>query len=135
MHQIVVKYEGDLRTRARHLQSGNEIVTDAPIDNHGKGEAFSPTDLASAALASCILTIMGIVGERGGMELKGTRAEVTKDMSQNPRRISSIHIKIYFKINFSDKQKKVLEKAAHSCPVHHSLHTDMQKEIIFDYPN
>ena len=135
MHQIVVKYEGDLRTRARHLQSGNEIVTDAPIDNHGKGEAFSPTDLASAALASCILTIMGIVGERGGMELKGTRAEVTKDMSQNPRRISSIHVKIYFKINFSDKQKKVLEKAAHSCPVHHSLHTDMQKEIIFDYPN
>ena len=135
MHQIVVKYEGDLRTRARHLQSGNEIVTDAPIDNHGKGEAFSPTDLASAALASCILTIMGIVGERGGMELKGTRAEVTKDMSQNPRRISSIHVKIYFKINFSDKQKKVLEKAAHSCPVHHSLHTDMQKEIIFNYPN
>ena len=135
MHQIVVKYEGDLRTRARHLKSGNEIVTDAPIDNHGKGEAFSPTDLASAALASCILTIMGIVGERGGMELKGTRAEVTKDMSQNPRRISSIHVKIYFKINFSDKQKKILEKAAHSCPVHHSLHTDMQKEIIFNYPN
>ena len=135
MHQIVVKYEGDLRTRARHLQSGNEIVTDAPIDNHGKGEAFSPTDLASAALASCILTIMGIVGERGGMELKGTRAEVTKDMSQNPRRISSIHVKIYFKINFSDKQKKILEKAANSCPVHQSLHTDMQKEIIFNYPN
>jgi len=135
MHQIVVKYEGDLRTRARHLQSGNEIVTDAPIDNHGKGEAFSPTDLASAALASCILTIMGIVGERGGMELKGTRAEVTKDMSPNPRRISSIHVKIYFKINFSDKQKKILEKAANSCPVHQSLHTDMQKEIIFNYPN
>ena len=135
MHQIIAEYEGELRTKAKHLQSGNEIVTDAPIDNHGKGEAFSPTDLAATALASCVLTIMGIVGERKGLDLKGTLSKVTKIMSENPRRISEIHLQIDFKTNFSDKDKKILEKAAHSCPVHQSLHDDLNKNILFNYPS
>ena len=134
MHQIIVEYEGDLRTRAKHLKSGNEIVTDAPIDNHGKGEAFSPTDLAATALASCILTIMGIVGERKGLDLRETHSEITKIMGENPRRISEIHVQIYFKMDFSETDRKILEKAAHSCPVHQSLHQDLKKEIIFNYP-
>ena len=78
MHQIVVKYEGDLRTRARHLKSGNEIVTDAPIDNNGKGEAFSPTDLVASALGSCILTILGIISERNRINIKGARYKLLK---------------------------------------------------------
>ena len=134
MHQIIIEYEGALRTRAMHLQSGNEIITDAPVDNHGKGEAFSPTDLVVAALGSCILTIMGIAGERRGLDLNGTRTEAEKIMGINPRRISEIHFNIYFKTNFSDTEKKILEKAAHSCPVHQSLHPDMNKIITFHYP-
>ena len=135
MHQIVVEYEGKLRTRAKHLQSGNEILTDAPLDNHGKGEAFSPTDLTAAALGSCILTIMGIAAESRGLDLLGTRAEVSKIMGQNPRRIAGLQLEIYFKINFAYKERKILETAAHSCPVHKSLNADMKKDIIFHYPN
>ena len=134
MHQIIVEYEGDLRTRAKHLKSGNEIVTDAPIDNHGKGETFSPTDLIATALASCILTIMGIVGKRRGLNLQGTTSEITKIMSENPRRISEIHVKIFFKINFPQNHQKILEKAAYSCPVHQSLHENLKKKLIFNYP-
>ena len=134
MHQITVEYKGELRTKAKHLQSGNELITDAPIDNHGKGEAFSPTDLVATALASCILTIMGIVAERRNIDLKGTTSEVTKVMWENPRRIAEIHVDIYFKTNISDQYRKVLEKAAHSCPVHQSLHDEfVEKKIKFNY--
>ena len=136
MHQIIVEYEGELRTRAKHLQSGNELITDAPVDNHGKGEAFSPTDLVATALASCILTIMGIVAERRKIDLKGTSSKVTKIMGESPRRISEIHIDIYFKFDILTQDRKVLEKAAHSCPVHQSLHGDvMEKKIVFNYPS
>lgn len=134
MHQIIIEYEGRLRTRAKHLQSGNEIFTDAPIDNNGKGEAFSPTDLAVAALGSCILTIMGIAAENRGIDLMGTHSEITKVMGKKPRRICKVQIIIYFKNNFSDKVRKILEIAAHSCPVHKSLHPEIKKEIIFQYP-
>ena len=135
MHQVIVVYEGELRTKSKHLKSGNEILTDAPLDNQGKGEAFSPTDLTAAALGSCILTIMGIAAEnREGMDLKGTRSEVTKVMGKNPRRISKIRIEIYFNKYFSEKERKVLEAAAQSCPVHQSLNPNMLKEIIFHYP-
>ena len=134
MHQIVVKYEGELRTRAKHLKSGNEIFTDAPIDNHGKGEAFSPTDLTAAALGSCILTIMGIAAESRGLDFKGTYSEITKIMGQNPRRITKIIVLIYFNNDFSKIERKILETAAHSCPVHKSLHDELTKEIIFHYP-
>ena len=134
MHQIIIEYEGELRTRAKHLKSGNEIFTDAPVDNHGKGEAFSPTDLTAASLGSCILTIMGIAAESRGMDLKGTRSEITKVMGQNPRRIKKVKIQIYFKSNYSIIERKILETAAHACPVHQSLHVDLEKEIIFHYP-
>ena len=134
MHQIVVEYEGKLRTRAKHLQSGNEILTDAPLDNHGKGEAFSPTDLTAAALGSCMLTIMAIAAESRGLDLRGTRTEVNKIMGKNPRRIAGLQLNIYFKINFAYNERKILETAVYSCPVHQSLNTDMKKDIIFHYP-
>ena len=134
MYHIVSEYEGQLRTRLKHVQSGNEILTDAPRDNHGKGEAFSPTDLVAGALGSCILTIMAIVGERRNIDLKGTRAEITKVMGKNPRRISEIYVQIYFQQTFPSSERKILEKAAHTCPVHKSLDDALEKKLIFNYP-
>ena len=134
MHQIEIEYEGELRTRAVHLQSGQSIITDAPTDNQGKGEAFSPTDLTASALGSCILTIMGIAAAQRGINIRGTRSEVTKIMGQNPRKISKIIIHIYIPITLSEKNMVILEKSAHSCPVHRSLHIDTKKVIIFHYP-
>ena len=107
-----VTYKGGLRTKARHIQSGNFIVTDAPVDNQGKGEAFSPTDLVATALASCMLTIMGIVAERNNIELKGTTAKVEKIMGTMPRKINEIKIKILFNKNFDKRTKCKLESAA-----------------------
>ena len=126
-----VVYLGELRTEATHLKSGNQIITDAPTDNNGKGEAFSPTDTVATALASCALTIMGIKAESMDWDISGITAEVTKIMGTEPRRISKI--KIDFKIPFEtdDKQRKLLEKTAKTCPVFMSLHPDMEKELNF----
>ena len=135
MHQIEIEYEGKLRTRAVHLQSGESILTDAPTDNKGRGEAFSPTDLAASALGSCILTIMGIAAESRGINIKGTRAEVTKVMRENTRKISKIIVHIFFPLYMSKKNQTILEKSAFSCPVHHSLHQDIVKDIYFHYPD
>ena len=129
-----VTYKGGLRTEARHIQSGNSIVTDAPVDNQGKGEAFSPTDLVATALASCMLTIMGIVAERNSIELKGTTAEVEKIMGTMPRKISEIKIKILFNKNFDKRTKRKLESAALTCPVSNSLNKNLQESIQFIYP-
>ena len=129
-----VTYEGSLRTKARHIQSGNAIVTDAPVDNEGKGEAFSPTDLVATALASCMLTIMGIVAERNDVELKGTTAEVEKIMGAMPRQISEIKIKILFNKNFDKITKRKLESAALTCPVSNSLNKNLEESIKFIYP-
>ena len=129
-----VTYEGSLRTKARHIQSGNSIVTDAPVDNEGKGEAFSPTDLVATALASCMLTIMGIVAERNDVELKGTTAEVEKIMGAMPRQISGIKIKILFNKNFDKITKRKLESAALTCPVSNSLNKNLKESIKFIYP-
>ena len=129
-----VTYKGGLRTEARHIQSGNSIVTDAPVDNQGKGEAFSPTDLVATALASCMLTIMGIVAERNSIELKGTTAEVEKIMGTMPRKISEIKIKILFNKNFDKKTKRKLESAALACPVSNSLNKNLEESINFIYP-
>lgn len=129
-----ITYSGDLRTFSVHLQSGNEIVTDAPTDNQGKGEAFSPTDLLATSLGNCMLTIMGISARNHGFNIDGTTAEVTKVMADNPRRVSEIHISLKFPANsFSDKDKMIIEKAAKSCPVAHSLHPDIKQEISFNY--
>ena len=135
MHQIEIKYVGELRTEAIHLQSGERIINDAPTDNKGKGEAFSPTDLLANALGSCILTIMGIAAKTRRINIQGTRIEVTKIMSDNPRKISKILIHIFMPSVLNQKCQVILEKSAHSCPVHHSLHTDIEKDIIFHYPS
>ena len=129
-----ITYEGGLRTKALHIQSGNSIVTDAPVDNEGKGEAFSPTDLVATALASCMLTIMGIVAERNNIELKGTTAEVEKIMGTMPRKISEIKIKILFHKNFDKRTKRKLESAALTCPVSNSLNKNLQESVKFIYP-
>ncbi|MFV8281531.1 OsmC family protein [Christiangramia marina] len=128
-----VTYLGNLRTEAEHLQSGSKMITDAPVDNHGKGEAFSPTDTVATALASCMLTIMGIKANDHQMEIEGTFAEVTKVMTDKPRRISKIEINISVKGSFEEKEKKILENAALTCPVYHSLHTDIEKLVNFTY--
>ena len=107
-----VVYKGDLRTEATHLRSGQIIITDAPVDNQGKGEAFSPTDLVATALASCMLTIMGIVAKRDGIKMEGTTAEVEKIMASDPRRIREIRLKINFGFPIADKDQAKLERAA-----------------------
>jgi len=125
-----VVYQGNLRTEATHLRSGNKIYTDAPVDNQGKGEAFSPTDLASTSLASCILTIMGITAARKDIDMEGASANVTKTMSSNPRRISNIDIIITMPAkDYSSSDKKLLEAAAHHCPVGLSLGEDTKEAI------
>ncbi len=125
-----VTYKGKLRTEAVHLKSGNSIITDAPTDNHGKGEAFSPTDLAATSLASCILTIMGIAADKRDIDISGAAAEVTKVMASDPRRIARIEINITMPArDYSTSEKKVLEKAAHHCPVGLSLAEGTEEAI------
>ncbi|MFT4032848.1 MAG: OsmC family protein [Siphonobacter sp.] len=128
-------YLGELRTQATHLQSGNQIITDAPVDNQGKGEAFSPTDLVATALGSCMLTIMGIVAEREGIELKGTELDVTKGMAANPRRINRVEVNLTVKtpVALTEEQQKKLENAAHTCPVAKSLHPDIEQAVTFNW--
>ncbi len=128
-----VTYTGALRAEATHVQSNTTIYTDAPKDNHGKGEAFSPTDLLATSLASCILTTIGIVAMRETMTpIDGTVAEVTKVMFAEPRRVGEVHVKITFpKLNYSDKEKKMYEHTAHTCPVSKSLHPDLKQVIEF----
>ena len=129
-----VKYKGELRTEAEHLRSGKTIITDAPIDNQGKGEAFSPTDLVATALASCMLTIMGIVARRDGIKLEGTIAEVEKNMAKNPRRIGEIKIKIKFSQKLNRDEREKLERAAKTCPVSGSLNENLKETFEFIYP-
>ena len=128
-----VEYKGELRTEAVHLKSGKTIITDAPIDNQGKGEAFSPTDLVATALGSCMITIMGIVAEREGIILNGTTAEVEKVMATSPRRIGEVKIKIKFIQKLNRDQKDKLERAAKSCPVSGSLSEDLKETVEFIY--
>jgi len=129
-----VVYNGQKRTTATHLSSGQSIITDAPLDNHGKGEAFSPTDLAATSLASCAMTIMGIYADSHGLNIDGTTAEVQKIMESNPRRIGGIIVN--FEIpdrNFSDKEKKAIMNAALTCPVSFSLHPDLKQDMNFKW--
>ena len=128
-----VTYQGDLRTQSIHLQSNNQIITDAPTDNHGKGEAFSPTDLLASSLGSCMLTIMGIKADSMDLDISGTTAEVTKVMAAEPRRVSEVHIEIQFQQAFDARTQKVLEQAALNCPVAKSVHPDIQQVVNFHY--
>jgi putative redox protein len=126
-----VKYLGDLRTQCTHLQSGTVILTDAPTDNQGKGEMFSPTDLVATSLASCMLTIMGLLAQRSGFDITGTRAEVTKIMGTDPRRISEVKIDLFFPPNdYSPKEKAMIEHATKVCPVALSLHSETFQNVV-----
>lgn len=128
-------YEGDLRTNATHLESGTRLETDAPTDNQGKGERFSPTDLVATALGNCMLTIMGIKARDIGVDLKGTTLDITKIMVAEPRRIGEIKINFHFPPTLStdEKQRTILERAAMTCPVIESLHPDLKKTIEFGW--
>tara|TARA_R110002072_G_scaffold1587_1_gene13316 strand:- start:110530 stop:110934 length:405 start_codon:yes stop_codon:yes gene_type:complete len=128
-----VTYLGDLRTECEHLKSGSTFVTDAPTDNNGKGEAFSPTDTVATGLANCMLTVMGIKAHDLDVKLEGSVAIVTKTMASNPRRISKIEIEIDLPSHISEKHKKILENTGNTCPVHHSLHPDIEKKIAYNW--
>ena len=133
MNTFKIKYLGNLRTSAIHVDSGSKISTDAPKDNHGLGETFSPTDMVCTALASCILTIMAIAVEKNDIDIKNTQAIVKKNMGNNPRRIAKIEIDIRFPKEYDVKTKTILERAAYNCPVHHSLSESVEKKINFIY--
>jgi putative redox protein len=131
MVTISATYEGDLCCTATHGPSSAVLQTDAPKDNEGLGRFFSPTDLVATALATCILTTMGIVARRHGIELKGARARVEKHMQSSPRRIARLPAEITVTGTFTAAQRQLLENAAHGCPVHKSLHPDVDAAITF----
>ena len=136
MPTVKTTYLGDLRTDSTHLQSGNKLITDAPTDNMGKGEAFSPTDLLATATGTCILTTMAIVAQRDGIELTNSEVEVSKIMTQTPpRRIARLEINLKMKstIVLSSEQIKKLENTAHKCPVSLSLHPDVEQVLVFEW--
>lgn len=133
-----VIYLGELRASAEHIASGNSIVTDAPVDNHGKGEAFSPTDLAATSLASCMITVLGIHAQSHGIDMKGTHAEVTKIMSkEGPRRIVGIDVDLTIRTTepMDEKQRVILERVAKTCPVSLSLHPDVRQNVKISFVN
>jgi putative redox protein len=133
MVTITAKYEGDLCCTAVHGPSSASLSTDAPKDNEGLGRYFSPTDLVATALATCILTTMGIVARRHGIELKGARAKVEKHMQASPRRIARLPVELHVAGAFTAEQKKLLEATAHACPVHKSLHPDIDAPITLHW--
>lgn len=135
METIRTIYQGNLRTRAKHLQSGNELITDAPTDNHGRGEAFSPTDLLATTLGSCMLTIIGIAANTHGFNIDGTEVKITKIMANNPRRVAEVVVEFFFpkSQSYSAKEKLIIEKAALECPVAKSVHPDLKQTVSFNY--
>lgn len=129
-----IEYTGQLRTSSIHLRSGQVVITDAPTDNNGKGEAFSPTDLMSTSLGCCMMTIMGIVADRHSIQLEGMKAEITKVMGTDPRRV--VEIKVDFNmpaLNYTESQKQLLINAAMTCPVAKSLHPDLLQTVSFNW--
>jgi len=132
MPTIETKYPGELRTHATHVRSGNTLITDAPVDNKGKGEAFSPTDLLATSLGSCAMTIIGIAAQTHGFNVDGTDIRITKIMADNPRRIGEVIVEFDFpKNNFSEKEKAIIENAAKTCPVAKSLSPELKQTFIF----
>lgn len=136
MVKLHVKYEGGLHCNLTHGPSGSQISTDAPKDNHGKGETFSPSDLVSSALAGCMMTIMGIVAQRHNIKLEGAEAEVIKEMVQEPvRRIGKLTVSFKMPAGIPAKERALLQRAAETCPVHKSLHPDIEIPVTFSYPD
>ncbi|MFH0894652.1 MAG: OsmC family protein [Bacteroidota bacterium] len=134
METTHTKYLGELRTHITHMASGTEILTDAPVDNHGRGEAFSPTDMLATSLTSCMLTIMAIAAETYKFSMEGVTAKTTKVMLDNPRRVGTVKIELFFPHNqYDQKQKTVIEYASKNCPVALSLHPEIKQEVIIHY--
>lgn len=131
----IIEYLGNLRCECTHLQSGSRIETDAPTDNQGKGERFSPTDTVCVALATCIITTMGIKAQTMDIDLAGSKIEVTKHMVSDPRRIGRIDIKLILKASpeISDRDKEILQRVGNQCPVARSLHPDVEKNIEYTW--
>ena len=128
-----ITYLGDLRTECTHIRSGQTIITDAPVDNNGKGEAFSPTDLTATSLGTCMVTIMGISAKSHQINIDGTKLKITKHMASDPRRIIQNDVKIILpKKSYSDKELKILEAAARTCPVALSLHPDIRQNLTLE---
>ena len=134
MTKVKAKYLGNLRVECEHLQSGTKMITDAPTDNHGKGESFSPTDLCASSLAACMMTIMGLYAQNAGIDVTGTEIEITKVMAADPRRIGEVIVIFRMPARAdTEKDKKSLERAAHTCPVHYSLGENVKQTIIFEW--
>jgi uncharacterized OsmC-like protein len=134
MATIKTTYLGNLRTEIEHVQSGQKIITDAPLDNHGKGEFISPTDIFTASYTSCIFTIMGIAAETHGFSIDGASAETTKIMAENPRRVAKIKVVIKMPHNnYSEKERRIIEAVPRQCPVANSLQPDLEKDVTFVY--
>jgi uncharacterized OsmC-like protein len=133
MATVETIYIGELRTNNTHLQSGTQIITDAPTDNQGKGEAFSPTDLLATSLGTCMLTTMAIRTAKDGIDLDGAKCFVTKIMAANPRRVSEIVVEFKFVNTYTDEQKKQLEEIAYTCPVYYSLSESLVKTVDFGW--
>lgn len=135
MITIETKYLGDLRTENTHIQSGAKIITDAPCDNRGKGQSFSPTDLLATALGNCIMTIMGIKAMDHGIDLAGTRLEITKIMANDPRRVAEVIVEFFFPTDksYTDGEKRLIESVAGSSPVPLSVHPEMKQTIRFNW--
>ena len=133
MKTAEIWYKGNLRTNARHLRSGEEIISDAPIDNHGKGEAFSPTDHLSTSLASCMITIMGLKATQSNIDLKDIKGSLKKEMTSNPRRVKSIEIWLTVFGNFSDREKEMLYNSAINCPVAKSLSPEIDQILHLEF--
>lgn len=133
MATVKTKYLGGLRTEMTHIQSNTKVMTDAPLDNHGKGEFFSPTDIMAASLASCMLTIMGISAKNHGFSIDGVEVETTKIMNADPRRIKEIIVTFCFPLDYTDSEKRIIEAAAKTCPAEKSLHPDIIRTVTFSY--
>lgn len=132
MVKISIEYHGGLRCEATHGPSGNKLLTDAPVDNHGKGESFSPTDLVATALGTCMATVMGIYAQQHEIDLRGMKVSVAKEMTQTPpRRIARLTCEIVMPLPATHPRREVLERVALTCPVHQSLHPDVEKPITF----
>lgn len=134
MVEINATYEGGLRTSAQHGPSGSLVETDAPIDNHGRGERFSPTDLLATSLGTCMMTIMGIFAERNGIDLTGTKVKILKEMTPDPpRRVAKLTVEITVPLPAHHPRADAIEKAALTCPVYLSLHPDVEKAVTFQW--
>lgn len=134
MEKLNIKYEGNLRNTIVHVRSNSEIITDAPVDNNGKGSYFSPTDLLAASLASCILTIIGIAAEKNGFSINGSTADIEKHMQSNPRKVEEIAVNLQLRgQEFDEKQRQIIERAAKNCPVALTLGENVKQRISFTY--